>query len=77
MKEQVCGFFVLIIGGLLIVFHKKFALFCAKDHCRRWGTQFSDTMVKFSEIMAIVMGITLSVLGILAFFGIIKLRGGG
>lgn len=74
MEEIIVGLFSILIGCLMVVFHKPFARFSVKHQNKFWGFHFGDREVKATGIISMIVGIGFIIFGFLAILHIGKFR---
>lgn len=74
MKELL--FFIIIetVGITLIILRKSFAALCVRDQNKLWGFQFGAREKRTSEVIAIIAGASLIIMGLLCLIGIIRVK---
>ncbi len=74
MEETVVGLISMIVGFLMVVFHKRFGRLTVEFQNRFWGFHFGDREARASGIIAIIVGAWFIIVGFLAFMKIIHFR---
>jgi hypothetical protein len=74
MRDVIPGCVALLVGCLLLLFHKASARRAMQDQNRLWGFHFGEREVRISQVISIIVGAGFAILGLLAILGIVHFR---
>ena len=72
-QDIIFGIAELIIGTLIVIYHKTFANSAIKSQSRFWGFKFGAFNIKAAHVVTVIGGIGFIVIGILSILHIILL----
>lgn len=74
MNKIISDVIAIVVGCLMVIFHKSFARLIIEQQNKFWGFHFGDREVKISGIISIIAGTGMIVLSLLSLLKIIPFK---
>jgi len=74
MKNYITAIVCFVIGTFFTIYYKMFAIFVINQQNKFYKFNFGAREVKITEVITLIIGISLIIIAILTFFNVIRFK---